>query len=125
MLRGPRPLHSNSFSWCIMAEGNGRDVSLYDGEIWKLTLSTFLCLCIWSIGKEDSLSSLIVLRREVFSVFMPLKPRSAAQVDTGYLAKRQERHIPLYRTGGLCDLGRPELCFIFSVFSFFISFFFS
>ena len=34
------------------------------------------------IAKEDSLSSLIVIRRGVFSLFMPLKLRSAAQVDT-------------------------------------------
>ena len=31
-----------------------------------LSISTFLCLCMWSIAKEDSLSSLILLRRRVF-----------------------------------------------------------
>ena len=82
VLRGP--LHSNSFSWCIIATGKGRDVSLYEGKIWKLTLSisTFLYLCMSSVAKEDRLSSLIVLRRGVFSLFMPLKPCSAAQVGT-------------------------------------------
>ena len=47
-----------------------------------LSISTFLCLCMWSIAKEESLSSPMVFRRGVFSLFMPLKLRSAAQVDT-------------------------------------------
>ena len=37
---------------------------------------------------QDKLSSLIVLRRGVFDIFMPLKLRSGAQVDTGKVKTR-------------------------------------
>ena len=48
---------------------------------------------MWSIAKEDSLSSFTVLERAtlleraVFSLFMPLKLRSAAQADKGQVGK--------------------------------------
>ena len=57
-------------------------------EIWKLlTLSTFLCLSMWRITNEGSLSLLTVRRIGVFSLFMPLKLRSAAQFTQDRFAK--------------------------------------
>ena len=75
-----RDLHRVKFT------GKGRDVYPFDGKI-----RTPLCQCLRSyvfmfISREDSLSSVMILRRGVFSLFTPLKLRSVAQVDTGYVS---------------------------------------
>ena len=48
----------------------------------NLSISTLLCLCILRIAKQLNLSSVIILRRRDFSLFMLLKLRPAVHVDT-------------------------------------------
>ena len=52
-----------------------------------MTSSTLTSLSLWtrSIASEDKRSALIVLLSGALILFMPLKLRSATQVDTGYV----------------------------------------
>ena len=68
-------------------------------------------VCEYVDSRDVSLSSVMVLRRGVFSLFIPLKQRSAAQVDIGYVSKvTKATHIPLVKVGTFqCDRQfRPE-----------------
>ena len=80
-----RDLHRIKFT------GKGRDVSVpfrRENSGYFVNMSNYIL-------REDSLSSVIVLRRRVFSLFIPLKLRSAAQVDTRYVSKvTRATHIP-------------------------------
>ena len=60
-----------------------------DGKFRKYIVNIHIIVLVYvSIAKEDSLSSLIVLQRGVFTLFMPLKLSSAVQVDTGYVSNQ-------------------------------------
>ena len=66
------------------SQAKGEASTLKTGKLrYHLSISTFLCLCIWRIARELNLSSVIVLHRGDFSLFMLLKLRSAVHVDTG------------------------------------------
>ena len=60
-----------------------------NGETGKFeTYYILMFVNMWNyISRQDSLSSVMVLGREDFSLFIPLKLRSAAQIDTGYVSK--------------------------------------
>ena len=52
----------------------------------KLPVRLCVCEYVELYSREDSLSSVKVLPRGVFSLFTPLKLRSAAHFDTGYVS---------------------------------------
>ena len=65
-----------------------------------------ICREISSSEAKDSPSSVMVLRIGIFSLFIPLKLRSAAQIDTATLLEPQ---ISLGKSRGLSDREfRPE-----------------
>ena len=51
----------------------------------KITLSMSTCLSMCKIAIDLDLPSVMVLRKGVFNLFIPLKLRSAVHVDMGYV----------------------------------------